>query len=363
MTSAATLSGLTCTRVALQLPAWGVWWADVEVDRPAALSGAATLVMGGQSYVGTVMSGGAFSGRSRFRVAGGAGGWGKSVVGRHYANDAGIRIAQIVGDAAGLAGETVEDVPAGTVGTQWTREDGPAARTLEALYPSQWYVGEDGITRIGARASVAYSGAATRIGIDAAAGRVELASDDLAGLVPGVIVEGVEAVDVHHELDGGKLRTTVWGAGRSDTSRRLAAMRRLFEALTVSMRLRGVWEYRVVLQSGERLELQPVRRSLGLPDLRRVKARLAPGIKAEWAPGSLCLVSFVAGDPSRPVVVAGDDPESPGWLPDEATIETSGDLLLGASPRLGVARTTDAVLCGGFGGTITGGSGTVKAGA
>ena len=133
-----TLSGHTLTAARVQLPKDGIWWADAEIDQPVVLTGAVTLVLADQSYQGTVMSGGPVKGRSRYRIAGGAGGWGRVIPARHYANDAGVKYATILSDAAADAGETIADIPVGSPGVAWTRESGPASWQLEALFPSGW---------------------------------------------------------------------------------------------------------------------------------------------------------------------------------------------------------------------------------
>lgn len=91
----------------------------------------------------------------------------------------------------------------------------------------------------------------------------------------------------------------------------------MVEQLRPFDRYRGIWEYRVVAQNGERLDLQAASSRFGLPDLRAVRVRPGvPGCKAQHAIGSLVLVAFVDSDPARPCVVGFDDPDSPGFVPD-----------------------------------------------
>jgi hypothetical protein len=135
---------------------------------------------------------------------------------------------------------------------------------------------------------------------------------------------------------------------------RVSAFARLLAAHDPGARFRGVHEYRVVTQEGERLNLQPVRSRADLPDLARVPVRAGiPGVRAEHAPGSQVLVAFLDSDPTRPAVVGFDSPDQPGWQP----------LILefGATP-LGVARVTDTVQAGAFAGVITSASLRVLAG-
>ena len=105
MATAPTLNGHKVTDARVTIPAWGVWYADVAIDGEVALSGAATLVVADLTLSGTVLSGGPSTGRSHFRVVGGEGGWGKLLKKRSYANDAGVKLAKILGDAAFEVGE------------------------------------------------------------------------------------------------------------------------------------------------------------------------------------------------------------------------------------------------------------------
>jgi len=233
---------------------------------------------------------------------------------KSYANDAGITRAKVLTDAATDCGETFDATTAtGVLGPQWHRENAPASNALHLIAPRAWYVGEDGVTRLGARQTRQYTGSAARVAADLAQSRVVLAANDVSELLPGVVVDGITAVDVCHELDGDKLRTTIWGAQSVG-----GALARVVDALTAKYRYAATYEYRVVTPSGERLNLQPVRVSTGMHDLQRVPVRPGlPGCKASHTLGSLVLVTFVDCDPARPVVVGFDDAESLGYLPTE----------------------------------------------
>jgi len=326
--STGTIDGHTLTHCRVQIPAWGIWWADVSLDAEVTLTGAVTLALADLSLSGTVVSGGPHNGRSRYRVCAGAHGWGTTIPAKSWASDAGVKIRTVLEDAAAAAGETIAVYPTGTVGLAWDRQEGPASTTLQLLYPEGWYVDESGVTVIGARSAVTYAGNATRGDYDPARGTLELAADSIATLLPGVVVDGVTAVDVLHELTPDRLRTTLGGRTAPGTSRRLAAMRRLLEQLDPRAKYAGLHSYRVVSLDGERLNLQPERASQGMPALRR--GRIRPGVqgcKGETALGSMVLVAFVDRDPSRPVVIAFDDAESPGFDPSKLEIGTGCDLV------------------------------------
>ena len=349
-----TLGGAVVQRARVQVPAWGLWWAEVEVQSAAALTGAVVLELGAVTWRGTVTSGGAADGRASYRIVGGAGGWGREVGAQSYASDAGVKLASVVSAVAAEAGETIADVPTARVGPHYVRTRGPASRVLSSLAPRAWYVDRDGVTRLGQRPSVPYAGAGVVTDRRPSVSALDVDTDDLTPLAPGVRVEGHgPASDVEHRYDGTRLVTTVYYA--TAVPRRAQAMMRLIDALDPRRIYRGVYEYRVVTQSGDRLALQPVRSSTGLPDLANVPVRPGmAGLRATYALGSLVLVAFVDADPGRPCVVAADAPDAAGWQP--LALDLCGPVPLPA------ARVTDAVVAGPFAGAITAGSAVVRIG-
>jgi len=349
------LAGTAATGLRLTLPAWGMWWADVTTEDDAGLSVGDTtsLDVTGIACACAVVAAGSVEGRGAYRLVGGAGGWGTPVVRRGYQDDLGVRVSTVVSDVAAKVGETLDDVPSTRLGTRFARPAGPASSVLAIVADRAWYVGLDGVTRFGARAASTYAGDAPRTRLDPAGSIVELATESIAGLVPGVSVDGSDpATDVEFSLEGDRFTVRVYSGAR--TSRRVDALQQLLDALDPRRKFRAAYEYRVVTQSSDRLNLQPVRVASGMPDLSRVEVRLAPGVKAQHMLGSTVMVAFADADPSRPFVFTGDAAGAPGWMPL--------GLELGDTPTLGVARITDAVVAGGFAGTITSASTRIKAG-
>lgn len=336
--STATLADRAVLRARVHLPAWGIPWAECTLTEEADLHGAVTLSIADFTLTATIMSGGPGpKGRSRFRLAAGAGGWGKTLRAWSYANDAGVKASQVIQDAARECGESLEaaTLPDTRLGPGYVREEGPAARVLEDIAPSRWYVGTDGITRIGKRRATDAPPDLQIGGIDKAFGTIDIAADAIAALVPGVTIEGLEAVDVLHELEPGALRTSIWAAGIAATSRRLSGLRRIIEQIDPHRRYRGVFEYRVVTQEGERLNLQPIRASSGMPSLQRVYVR--PGVsgaRADVALGSRVLVTFLDGERARPVVVGFEDADGEGFMPNVLEIDAHQALELGATATI-----------------------------
>jgi hypothetical protein len=346
-----TLNGHTCTDVRCTIPAWGASYHDVAVDGEVTLTGAVTLVVADLTIQGTVLSGGPATGRSYYRIVSGAAGWAKSLPRKSYANDAGVKLSTVLQDAATAAGETLDatTVPSSTVGLSYTRPAGLAARVLQLLSPGSWYVGEDGKTRLGQRAvSPLKTPTTPTTQIDLAQRTVTLSSlDTIAAILPGVTVNGIEAVDVEHTAslkDG--LRSKIWGRkGAAGNSRRLAAYQAIFDQLDPGRQFRGIFEYRIQAQVGERLMLQAVRVSSGMPDLQRVYVRPGlPGCKAEHKLGARVTVGFIDQDPGRPAVLNYEDADGAGFLPQALKLAGGGSAIarVGDAVTITQAQLTDA---------------------
>jgi hypothetical protein len=345
----ATLAGHTITSARITIPAWGLWYAEVSLDGEHTLTAGQSVELKapGLTLRGAVLAGGPVKGRSAYRIVAGAGGWGRVVAKKGYSSDAGVRISTVISDAAAAVGETVSITTDARTGPSFEREEGRASLVLQSVAPQAWHVDEAGVTRLGARTASTLTTAVPRTGpADLSRGTVTLAPTTLAGLLPGITVDGIVAVDVVHEIEPKGVRTTIYGARGGGSSRRLEVWQKLFEQLDPDRDFRAVWEYRVVLQSGDRLELQPVLASSGMPDLRRVRMR--PGVSganSTLALGSHVLVAFVNGSRGRPVVVGFADAESDGFTPILTEIDASTFVRIGAG-TLPVARGTD--LAGGI---------------
>jgi hypothetical protein len=351
--SLVSVAGYSVTRGRVTFGAWGLWFAGVDLAEDAEISGAVTLTVAGTECVCAVLSGGTADGRAAYTLVGGAGGWGQTLDAKAYADDSGVKVRSVLQDAADKCGEQIAGIPSTRQGPHYVRREAPAYETLCGLAPQNWYVDLGGVTQIGQRAEVEYTGTAERTRRDPQAGVVELATESVAQLLPGVNVDGLgPATDVEWLLTSSRLTARVYY--KAALSRRLAAYDKIMRALDPWRAYRAAYEFRVVTQSGERFNLQPVRSSTGMPDLSRVPVRPGvAGMRNNVTPGEQVLVQFVDGDPSRPVITNHAAPDEPGWMP--LTIE------LGGPGALGVARQTDAILAGFLAGTIVGGSARVKA--
>lgn len=346
----ASLNSILATSARVYLPAWGVWYAEVDLDGEHELAGAATVEIADLTLQGTILSGGPANGRSHFRVVGGKGGWGQTIPAKGYANDAGVKASTVLLDAADACGETIlaSTLPTTRPGPSWARPEARARAVLELLAPRGWYVGEDGVTRIGARAPGTLPAGVTHGPVDHARGVVELASESIATILPGIVVDGLTAVDVLHEATPAGLRSTVWGA-RGASSRALQGFRAIVDQLDPDRAFRGQSEYRVTSRSGDRVGLEPVRVSTGMPELTRVVARPGlPGCKGGAAIGSRVLVAFADSSPARPYVCGYEDADGSGFVPTTLVLDASSSIKLGDGATKGVARDGDDVCLGYF---------------
>jgi hypothetical protein len=327
------VNGSPASRMRVQVGAFGAWWVDVDLTDPAELTGAVTVKLADVTASGTIVSGGVAHGRGAYRIVSGAGGWGKALPPKAYHNDAGVKVATVLADAARECGETLGALPTARLGPHFARMGatpntlGTGFELLNMLAPGAWYADFAGVVQFGARPATTYAGDATRSRTSPAAGVVELVTDEIATLVPGVQVDGsAPATDVEYNLDADRLSVRVYAA--RGLSRQLAAIKRVYLGLFPEVRYRGLFEYRVVTQDGERLNLQPVRVASGMPSLARVPVR--PGV-AGWRGdvklGELVLVAFADADASRPNVISHDAPDAPGWLPDLIEAGTGGDFV------------------------------------
>lgn len=362
--SAVTLSGVPCTSVRFNVSTYGLWWAEVTTQFSngvlnALPPGGAVLAMADAVWRGTVAAGGEPDGVGRWHIVGGNGGWGKEVSKLGYHSAAGVNPQLVLADTASKVGEAlVFDVPMLPQGTHYTRAKGLASGVLNGLAAENWYIDQAGITHVGKRTTLpltpAQEARLTRTRVDPASGLIEFAAiDSIVSLRPGTVIPGfgeVRDVEVQYDSNSSSGLRVFCYCATSAPAGRLEAYAKIFDALDPNRRFRASYECRVVAQMGNKFTLQPLRTKYGLPDLTQVPYRPGVGgIKCTVAPGSLVLVSFADGDPTRPYVSGFDSPDSPGWNPVRIDFGSPG-------VGMGVAYQGAPVLAGPFGGTILLGS-------
>lgn len=338
----ATVNGFAAIALSVHVPGAGPWWADVTLDGAPELTGQVTIAIGALELSGTVDPGhnGTHALQRRMRVVAGAGGWGTMLRARHYHNDAQIRARTVAEDAAREAGETLGDFAPATerIGIDYVRQAGAASRVLEdVIGGAPWWVGYDGVTRVGARSTSSAAPSAYEVIEHVPDERVVvLAVDDLRAVgIGSVLTRGLDEPQTVRELsievEPALFRVRAWCGGESGARGRVAGLLRDIARASARDRLLGHWRYRVVRMSAERVELQSVRRDADLPDVLPISMWPgAPGVHAELAPGAHVLVEFIEGDRRLPIITHFAGKDGTGWVPAELVLGASSTLRLGS---------------------------------
>lgn len=346
----ATINGERATRVVVRVPGAGAWTADVDLEEaPELTPGVVTIEIPGLSLKGTVVAAeaGTHVLERRVRVVGGAGGWGRMLPARAYHNDAQIRAATVIEDAAREAGETLGTVAPGStrVGIDYVRHGGLASMALEdAAGGALWWVTFDGRTYVGTRGTAeADPDRYEVLDFDPRARVVTLVTDDLSAVGIGSVLserldapQTVRAFEIDVQPDAVRVRAWCGPEGASD---KLGAALDAILEQALARRIFGARKYRVVQMSSERVELQAVDRSAGLPDIRPIS--MWPGVAgahAELTPGALVLVQFIDGDRTQPVVTHFAGKDGTGWTPANLTFDATSIIKLGQAASAFAAK-------------------------
>ncbi len=352
MTAYANVDGHTCIEAVLHVPNVGPWWADVVFEGAPEVSGAVVFALGDLQLHGTVdlSADGTFGEQRRSRIVAGGGGWATLVTAQHYHSEAGVRALGVAQDAARLAGETLGTfAPAvDSIGADYTREAGLASRVLEdVIGGTPWHVDYSGQTIVGTRATAEADAADYQVlDFNPRENLVTLAIDDLETVgIGSILSEGldnpltVRELEVRVSVDAS--RTTAWGGGTAAGRGRLAGLVEGVVRAVTDDRLPYKYRYRVIRMATNRVELQAVALTAGLPDVLPVSMR--PGVAgahAKLVAGSRVLVEFIEGDRTMPVIVGFAGKDDTGHAADEL------DFSVTTSLRLGGASASEGVTLG-----------------
>lgn len=339
--TAPTLSvdGRMASKIRLVQPWTGAWFVEADLDGtgPAALpTGKVEIVALGQALRGTVdpSGSGRFGERVVVRVVAGGHGWSKDVVARHFHNDAQVRLSSVAAATAAEVGESASVTADELLGVDYVRTAGPASRVLEGR---AWHVDHAGQTVVGPRLVETAPAAAKVRALDWApdADRCELTSDAI--VVPGWTLSDtrfatrtVRHVETTFDASGSKI--TAWcSAAAPEGSALGAALGGLVREIAGTTYCRA-YRYRVFGMSGQRVELQIVKRASGAPDVLPVSLFPGiPGAHADLAPGTEVIVEFLEGNPSLPVVVAFVGKDGEAWKPKTLELDATERILLSPS--------------------------------
>ncbi len=191
------INGANAPKAEIYQPRYGSWWADVETDNDAVLSGDVTLTIGDMTLAGTIKEGGVSDGTGRWHVRGGLA-WDTVIAERPYQSDAnaGVRLRTVLTDAARDCGAFAAgvDLPTDTrVGSSYSRVAGSGRSTLDALLPygcPPWYVSTAGRTVFARRAATDITAVARVRRRNLAHGLRWVSVDEYAPWIPGGVFEG-----------------------------------------------------------------------------------------------------------------------------------------------------------------------------
>lgn len=219
MTLFAEVNGTPVKKAEIVTPWYGVWTADVQLDRVADLSKGVTLTVGGLVMKGVVYRAGDFLGATSYRIIGGGGGWGTTVPPLFFKSPFGVTSTLVAKGIAAFVGESVAfDVTASRLlGDFYMQQSEPASRVMDRLC-DLWWVRPDGVTQIGTHSTTLIVSKFDVIpeGTDLALGKIAIATDVPEDWSPGRRFNSPQFAatktisSVIHRLDSGKLRSEVW---------------------------------------------------------------------------------------------------------------------------------------------------------
>lgn len=302
------------------MPRCGVWTLSGEAATDTLIQGPVTIVDtdAARTLIGTVRTSRVDGARCVFDVVGGFGGWSKTVPALGYHNDAGVKKALVLADAARAVGETIVALPVGLLDNHYARRNGPASAVMHDVCPDGWRVNDAGLTDVTPIAPYTYAVESSVVTQPDVAGCLSIASDTLADLRPGLRYNGVVYGDIEVVISASKITTTAYSLIDSTS-----IIARLVTAVSTRLRYSGVSTYLVASAGPDRrVNLQPVNKASLLPQLARVPCHAIAGVRGTPVPGSKVLVMFADGLPTRPVIIAGDDIAGTGW---------GGDVEIGAA--------------------------------
>lgn len=354
-----TCNGQHLTALHVDVANVGPWTAELDFEATPDVSGQVEIRVGSLVLRGTVRPtlNGEYVEQRRCVVVGGAGGWSHQVPRKQYHNDAKLKARLIADDVAREVGETIGSFVPGSerVGVDYVRSAGVASRVLEhVIGETPWWIGYDGRTNVGPRPEVPLplDAQCDVLGYDPRNRVLTFAVVDPGIVQIGSVIrqspltEPQTIREFELYVTPGSTRVLAWVGGSAGERGRLAGLLEAIARRATDRPLYGKYRYRVISQRDDgRVELQAVRRDVGLPDLKPI--RVWPGVAgaaAELTRGTEVLVEFIEGDPMQPIVTHFAGVDGPGFVPVSLTLCES---------TMRGARQGDLVQSGGVGCTVT----------
>jgi hypothetical protein len=343
-------------------PYRGAWVAELELDiaDPSLAPAAGTRVTitisppGGSpaTLLGTVdpRGSGPFVQFYYLRVVGGGAGWDQPVPAQAFDSDGGVTDVRVYGTTATAVGESISVQTPTILGNHFERSAGPASRVLEGV---QWWVDPaSGVTFVGTRAPATPDATLVLLSWDPLRESATIVCDTL--VLPGTVVTDeripngpITVRDVEQRFDASGSHVTAW-CGTSPVTQLANDLRSMVLEFS-GVKYCSAKLYRVTQQGSDgRLQLQAVHPAEGFPDTLPITIYGPPGFSAKVVPGSICLVEFLYGDPTQPVVR-----DFAPTTPLESTVDASAIVHVGPSAaRVQLAGGTLPVIPSPWGGGI-----------
>ena len=314
------LAGYRVVSGSIEIPAYGLWAADVVMADDSPLPSSAPLVLGDLTLQSFAYRTYAYAGTRRSRLVGGFGGWMQTVQPQEWVNPPGLSLSLVLKDLAALVGEKVNVATDQIFGSFFFRRLGAAKRVLDRLVGSTWWIDTSGVVQVGAtRSALPISTGFTVNDYDGSTGRAVISTENPSDWMPGrtwsspAVTTTQTISSVRHAIVDGTLRTEVLAVGPESADRMIGPLRELVEDLAPDATYYGSWEYAVQSTDGINTSCKPTATAVlaapfPLPThVTGVVMRPGlPGCKVKPAIGSLCYVTFANGDPSRPMIVSYD---------------------------------------------------------
>jgi hypothetical protein len=320
-----------------------------------ALTGKQTLVIGGQSYVGTIdpRFSGDFVEVSHYRLVGGNNSWGQVISYEAIHNDGGVKALRVAQDVAKQVGETIGSFNPSSpqLGSDYIRVSCLASQVLEdSAGGASWWVGFDGSTNVGVRSSTTPDTTLYHvIDWDIPTQRATIGIEDPTAIQIGSQLtdsrfSGTQTVREYTlTAEGSTIQVDAWcGQDPFQGQNRIAELLKGHVNKVIDPRLYVKWRYRVDSQSPDgRLNL------IALSDKsprRMVPNFSPPGMYAQISPGCILLMEFLEGNPDLPAVCPAVDTRDQFFIPTRLTLGVGPE---GAASAPNAARqgdTTTSVL-------------------
>lgn len=142
------VGGVRIVSGSLSLHYYGLWTADFALATADAVGDVVQVAIGNLIAKGFVLRSAEFAGSRQVRLAGGMGGWRKTIPERSYSLAGGVPLTMVLTDAAKECGETIQLASPTLLAPDFVREKATGANLLRNYAGPLWWMELDGTTRV-----------------------------------------------------------------------------------------------------------------------------------------------------------------------------------------------------------------------